>query len=161
VSDISDAAKACVILTDYSSQDASGKMNMLGANWGTTVITPTGMTPPQTVVVMIDVPARFYGQSFAFSLALNDEVGAPVELPGQSGALRVAQVVPVERPAVPGAILPDDLPAKLQIAMSFPTGLPLQAGRTYSWQLQIDGNTRPEWSTVFYVLGPRPAPVVG
>jgi hypothetical protein len=160
VSEISDSAQVAVLVADALSVDGSGKLNLLGGNFSLTSLQITGLTSSHSVVVLIDIPPKFYGDSFAFGLTLVDEADQPVELPGQ-GVLRVQQLVPVQRPSVQGAILPPTLPARAQIAMNFSSGLPLRPGQLYKWQVEIDGNKRPEWSTWFYILGPPPTPVLG
>lgn len=84
-----------------------------------------------------------------------------MELPGQPGAIRVAQLAKIERPSLPGTYLPSDVPSRIQMIMNFPNGLPLQPGRMYKWQLEIDSDSRPEWEASFFIIGPPPAPVMG
>jgi hypothetical protein len=163
VSELSDTAKAAVILSDHASADASGKINLLGANWQVTgVEATTGLTPSVSVLVLIEVLTKFYGESFAVSLTLLDDTGTPVpQAPGQPGALRGQQLAKAERPSLPGMHLPPGLPCKVQMLLNFPTGLPLQTGRMYKWQLEVDGNTRSDWEAPFFVAGQPPTPVLG
>lgn len=165
MSDVSDAAVAHVMLADYAAADATQKVNMLGTNWQVTGPNPeTGLTPAHTVCVFIEVPSRFAGDNVAISIALTDATGDPVQLPGPGGeqqVLRVAQVVAISRPAIPNVVLPPELPSQVQLLLAFAQGLPLPGGRVYTWRLQLDGNTRPEWSATLYVAGPPPGVVVG
>jgi hypothetical protein len=164
VSGISDNARVKVLLADFANQDAVGKVNLIGANWSITGIQPPGMTPPQTLVVLVDVPSRFHGEDFALSMTLFDDAGDPVDVPGPTGEmqpLRVQQLVRAERPVIPGANVPPDAPGSVQVILNFGGGIPLSSGRTYYWRVEIDTNTNPQWETSFYVVGPPPAPVVG
>jgi len=149
------------VLSDFANVDGTGKVNALGVNWSITGLAPTGLTPPQTLVALIDIPAKLAGQPFTVCLTLLDESGAAVVPAGQSDAVRVQQLASVQRPAVPNVILPEELPYKHQVTVNFGNGLPLQPGRMYHWRLEIDGNTRPEWETSFFVAGPPPAPLIG
>lgn len=170
MSEIADAAKVSLFVGDVGYVDAGKKLNVMGANWQISGMQPTGMSAPCCVVCLIDIPADFIGQHCSVELALLDEHGVPVEVPlppggvipsGQTSALRVAQLVNIEAPAIPNMILPPGLPSKIQMVLTFPNGLPLGPGRMYKWRLQIDGNTRPEWENPFYVAAPPPAPVIG
>lgn len=162
---IAEDAQVVVLLADYIGVDAAGKLNALGA--GFTVVGHNGSTTaPLHVAAIIDVPAKYVGEDFALSLQLQDETsGRLVQVPGQSGvleALRVQQVVRVERPQSAGSVhLPPTMFARVQTVVGFPAGLPLIAGNYYAWQVQIDGHSRPEWQSRFYVPGLPPAPVFG
>jgi hypothetical protein len=160
VSEIADAATAFLLLGDHAAVDAAGKVNFLGAGWTITQIVQTGLTAPHSVLVMIDVPSKFYGDSVPVSLSLLDDTRQPVEPPGNP-PIRMAQLAKIERPQMQGVALPQDLPARIQILMGFPMGLPLERGRKYTWQLEIDSTTKPDWETWFYVVGPPPQPVIG
>ncbi len=74
----------------------------------------------------------------------------------------MAQVVTPALPGVPaGARLTDSMYSRSQILFGFPNGLRLQAGVSYRWRVEIDGQHRPEWEAVFEVLAPAPSPVFG
>lgn len=164
MSDLSENARVKVLHADYASQDASNKVNLLGANWTITAIQPTGLTPPQSVVVFVDVPPRFHGDNFAVSVTLVDETGDPVSAPGPTGemqALRIAQLARADRPIAPGVNLPSDLPGRFQMILNFANGIPLAPGARYRWRVEIDGNTHPQWEADFYVVAPPPPPVIG
>lgn len=158
-------AHATVILADYISIDAAGKINALGAGFTVSGVQPTGLTPPQHAAAIIDVPAKYGGQECAVSLELRNETsGSAVQLPGPSGqpeALRVSQVVKAERANIPGVYLPESMFCRVQVVIGFPNGLPLAPGNLYAWRLAIDGQTRNGWHARFYVPGPPPPPVFG
>jgi hypothetical protein len=158
-------AQVSVLLADYIGLDAAGKINALGAGFTVTGVA-NGLTPPQHVAALIDVPSSYAGQDFALSVQLRDEtVGRLVQVPGQSGlleALRMQQVARAERPnAGPGVHLPQTMFARVQVALAFPMGLPLVVGNYYAWQVEIDGQSQPHWQARFYVAGPPPGPVFG
>lgn len=160
-----DSAKVTVLLADYVAADSNGKLTAVGAAFTLTGLGPDGNTPPQHVAVLVDVPASHLGQDFALGLSLLEEGSdSPVQIPGPSGqmdALRVAQVVQAQAPSVPGMIVSPNLPSRVQLVLGFPAGLPLQTGKTYRWTVEIDGQTRDEWSAWFHVPTTAPGPVFG
>jgi hypothetical protein len=161
---VADETRVALFLADYANADATGKFNIIGGGWQVTGRLPTGMTAPMVVVALIEVPASHYGEQLAWSLSLHDEAGELVSLPGPSGepqALRVQQLAKIERPNVVGVVLPENyLPSRIQLMLNFAAGLLLSPG-PYRWQLEIDGNHRPEWDLSFVVAGPPPQPVIG
>jgi hypothetical protein len=165
VSEVADAATAVVVLADYAAAEPpAGKINAIGVGWQITAIAPTGGTPPQTIVVLIDVPQSFAGEQVALTLSLRDATNNIVEVPQPDGSrqsVRIAQLAVINKPAVPGVALPRDMPARVQVVVALPTGLALQPGELYTWQLDIDGTRKPEWATSFYVVAPAPPAVLG
>ena len=160
---IGDEARACLILADYANADAAQKLNLLGGGWQVTALTQAGLTPPQALVPGIEVPERYSGTEFPVSLALFDEAGGHVKMSTPSGsleALRIAQLVKAERPNVPGVLLHAKVWSRVQVILNFANGLPLPAGQSYTWSLEIDGYHNPQWRTAFYVAAP-PQPVMG
>ena len=161
MSEISDKASVTVLLADFANADAVGKLNVIGGNWTITGLQPSGLTAPQSVVVMIDVPSTLAGQSFALAVVLADDTNNPVQLPGQPGTMRIQQLVQVQSPVLPGVQVPPDIPCKVQMCFGFANGIPLEGGRSYRWLVEIDTNSRPEWAATFFVAGAPPAPVIG
>ncbi len=164
---LSNDARVVVLLADYIGLDAvGGKINAIGAGFMIAGVQPTGQTSPQFIAVMVELPSKYAGQEFAFSLELrDDDSGTIVQVPGlvsgQMDTMRIQQVAKAERPQVAGVYLPESMFLRLQVALSFPTGLPLPVGRFYSWRAQVDGHHRPEWQARFYVPAPPPPPVFG
>jgi hypothetical protein len=159
-----DDARVTVLLADYIAVDGNGKLTAVGAAFTLTGLQPDGHTPPQHVAVLVDVPASHLGQDFSLDLSLRDDSGAAVLVPGPSGdmePLRVAQVMRAQAPQAQGLHLPAELPGRVQIVIGFPQGLPLAQGRGYRWVVELDGRSRPEWSSGFYVPAPPPGPVFG
>lgn len=161
---IASTVRLTVVLADYAMVDQSNKVNILGAGWQLTGTGPNGVTPQQSLVVLFEVPPVHLGEQFAISITLYDEAGVPVQIPGPTGEmqpLRAQQLVQAERPQVPGVALPNTLPGRGQMVMSLINGLPLAGGQSYTWRVEVDGNSNPQWEASFYVVGPPPAPVFG
>lgn len=162
---LSDDARVTIILADYLGIDAGGKLNALGAGFSLTGLQPNGMTAPQHIGVLVDLPARYAGQDCTVSVELRDvALASAVKLPGPSGeseAMRLQQIMKVDPMQLPGVYLPSDLPTRLQMVVAFQNGLPLALGRSYQWRVEIDGRHRKGWVTQFHVVGPPPGPVYG
>lgn len=163
---LADDALVQFILADYAVVDPLGKLNVLGG-----AITFVGMetqqlTLPFAVVASSWVPATYVGTTYTFSFELVDiTANATVQIPGPDGqpqALRAQSPVLVQQVQVPqGAAMPPDALHLNVINMQFSNGLPLAQGHTYEWRAQIDGHTRPHWSSRFHVLGPALPPIIG
>ena len=162
---IFDEAHAILLLADYIGVDAAGKLNALGAGFAMSGIQPNGLTAPMYLAAVIDLPSKYAGQELSASLELRDEeTGSAVQITGPSGqqeALRIQQVVKVDRPALPGLYISERMFCRVQLNVGFQTGLLLAPGRFYDWRLEIDGQNKKSWHASFYVLGPAPGPVFG
>jgi hypothetical protein len=162
-----DDARVLLFVADYAGVDAAQKINAIGAAFTLTGIQPqTGLTPPHHVVVIIDVPTEYVGTDFALAIELRrDDLNQAVTVPGPAGqpeAMRIQQIVRPEKPQVPpGAQMPPGLYARIQYVLAFPTGLQLPPGVTYRWRVEIEGQTKTGWDTVFHVLAPVPGPLFG
>jgi hypothetical protein len=160
-----DDAVAVVLLADYISVDAAHKLNALGLGFSIAGLQPAGVTPPMSVALLVELPARYAGEQFSASLELRDvTTDQVVEFASPAGvqeALRVQQLVPVEKPQMPGVLLPSEAPCRVQMVISFTNGLALTPGHSYAWIGQIDGQGRHDWRAQFYVAGPPPGPVLG
>lgn len=164
MSDIADSAKAVVFVADHAVADPPGnKINALGVAWQVTTLSPSGATPGQAVVAVIEVPQRFAGDEVALSLSLRDSADNVVALPqppdGNPQPMRVAQVAVVDKPLLPGVATPKELKSRMQIVLGLPSGLTLRPGELYTWRLEIDGTTRDDWTASFFVV-PAPSQVV-
>jgi hypothetical protein len=170
--------RVTLVLADYANTDASGKVNLIGGGWQITNIMPNGMTGPQYLLTLIDVPARHLGEEFATGWSLFDEkTGSVVRMPaappgqvvppGPSGlgaptqALRVQQLVKAEKPSIPNLHLPPDFQGRIQTILAFPEGLPLSPNGQFSWRLEVDGTHLKHWRVTFITAGPPPPPVIG
>lgn len=166
---ISQDAHVHVLTADHIAVDAVGKITALGAYFSIAGVDPaTGLSAPQHVIVVVDVPSKYIGQDFAVSIELFDLTdGKAFLVPGPEGgppqAMRVQQVMRAAAPVSqnPNVYLPQDMPSRVQAAIAFPTGLPLRGGHHYQWRVEIDGQHRKGWMAGFYVPGPPPGPVFG
>lgn len=160
-------ARVLIFVADYAGVDAGGKINAIGAAFNLTGLQPQGgLTPPQYVVVVIDVPTKYVGTEFPVSIELRrDDLNQAVTVLGPAGqqdALRFQQIVRPETPQVPpGAQLPTGVFSRVQFVLAFPTGLQLQPGISYRWRVEIEGQNHPTWDAGFHVLAPAPGPVFG
>lgn len=156
-----------MMLADYANVDAAGKLNILGGAWTISNILPGGLSAPQTLAIVLDVPPKYVGEEFALGIALYDErLGSVVKVPDEGGdpagsAIRVQQLVRAEKPMIPGLRLPTDFYGRVQTVLAFPTGLPLAPNGEYAWRLEVDGTHRKAWRVHFITSGPPPAPVLG
>jgi hypothetical protein len=162
---VSDSARVTVLIADYVAVDGSGKLTAVGAGFMLTGLQPDGQTPPVHIAVLVEVPNNQVGQDFALGIGLFDDTnGQAVLVPGPNGepeALRLAQVVQAQVPALQGMLVPQSVPGRVQLVLAFPQGLPLEVGHSYRWAVEIDGQSKPEWSAWFHVPAPAPGPVFG
>src|SRR4051794_17171696 len=115
-------ARAVVLLADYIGIDGGGKINALGTGFTITAPAgPGGTTAPQFVAAIIDVPAKYAGQDFAMGLELRDDsTGQVVQVPtspdpsAPNQPMRIQQVAKIDRPNVPGVVLPGDFFCRAQ-----------------------------------------------
>lgn len=160
-----DDALVTVLIADYIGVDGSGKFTIAGGGFQWTAVQQTGMTVPQYVLAIAELPAKYIGQQIPFGIELFSltEDGA-VKMPGPTGkieAVRAEQAMVVPQPnfAVPGFV-PPTMTTRLQIIMGFQNGLPLRPG-DYEWRVRVEGKRRKGWVARFNVLEPEPPPVVG
>jgi len=159
-------ASAVLLLADFANADPSGKVNMVGAGFILAGWDPNARTTaPMHLAVMIDVHGRHAGQQMTFELELRDlDLDQVVALPtplGSEEAVRVAQNAKLEKISIPGVVLPEEFPCRVQMTLAFPTGLPLTPGHGYAWRLKIDGQRRRHWEARFYVPEMPQGPVFG
>lgn len=163
-SPIAEAAQAVVFVADYAATDAGSKINALGAGFTLVSVQAGAPSAAQSVVVLIDIPARFAGDALPVCLDLHDDTwGRVVEFTTEQGveALRVQQLAKVDRPNVPGVVLAPEVQCRVQLVLNFQNGLPLVPGHSYSWRLEIDGVRRPHWAARFSVMPGPSGPVLG
>ncbi|MGL5826275.1 MAG: hypothetical protein ACRCYU_15900 [Nocardioides sp.] len=158
--------RVVLFVADYAGVDPTGKVNAVGALFNVTQIDAgSGMTPPQHLVVLIEVPPKYVNDTFTLVIDLRDVATGEVvttATPTGPQALRVSQTVRVELPVLSrGVQVPTDLRARSMSALAFPTGLPLKPGAGYRWRVEIDGQSRPQWYAEFHVLESTPMPRVG
>ncbi len=118
------------VLCDAAQVDAqAGKVHMLGAGWSVT----TSPTTPSAAVVMLGIPWDRSNRPIHVSLALVDQDGKPVTIPGPNGQTEVKIEADVEVGRPPG--VPSGVMLDANLAPVMPP-LPLEPGR-YSWQLDL------------------------
>lgn len=160
-----DDARVAIFVADYGSDEGTGKINAIGVGFRVVGLSPEGLTAPQTVIVLVDIPAQYVNTEFPISLDLRRaDTGELVQVIGPNGSpdtLRVQQMVRVTPPNIQGAYLPPDFGGRVQMVAAFPMGLQLQAGVTYNWHFEIEGQHRQDWTVEFHVVGPPPQPVFG
>lgn len=153
--------KLHIFLADYAQNDLAGKIHALGVGWGQTQIQPTGLTPSQAVVVLIEVPWDQCNKPLSLVLELVTEDGQPVPIPtdesGSTEPLRFESQVLAVPP--PGA--PNGSPGKTSLIANLAGGLPLNAGHWYTWRATLDGKTSSDWEVLFYVARQPMQPTFG
>lgn len=166
MSSVSDAARVQILHADYAAADASDKINALGIGFQICLAQSTGLTSPQAVVVIIDVPPDQIGEDFALELSLVDDTAQVVTAGGPDGQrpIRFGQSVTVSAPAlqVPGKRIPRGaLWPRHQMIVNLQSGVPVDPGRSYEWRVAIDSFSADHWAARFYVPGPAGDLVVG
>lgn len=171
MSDVSDTATVRLLLADYASVDAAGKLNVIGG--GLTVIGqpaqvvpggPTGFTASFGLIVSVTVDPTLYRSECALEVALEDSKGELVELPGPAGRpqkMRIAQNVVFDESAPVAGVPRSLLRARTLLVLMFNNGLPLAIGQRYVWRVRIDHDSRDDWTEEFFIPGPPPGPVIG
>jgi hypothetical protein len=128
-------------------------------------LTDEGSTVGTAVLAYADVPAEYIGRTVEAAVVLTDtRTGEPVTLDTDNGpfVVRIGQQVLVEAATVPGVDLPEDFGARVQLVVEMTQGLPLEAGVTYAWDLEIDGLHEDDWTARFHVarLGDGAVPAI-
>lgn len=164
MSALTSGAAGQLIIADYVNIDSAGKVNIIGGGIHMIGFDPeNGVTAP--FALFASVSAKLIAgedNAAAVEIVLVDSDGQAVDLPGPAGPqkMRIAQNVEfghVLQPGMPS--LPAGFPARHNMAMNFPNGLPLALGKSYEWVIQMDHELIAKVS--FFVPGIRDAPVVG
>lgn len=151
--------KINVILADTGQNDPAGKVHLLGAGWSVTAVQPTGLTPDSAIAVFLEVPWDRCNRELVVVLALINEDGTPVELPMPDGTQPIRFHHNIVVPSVPGA--PNGSPGQATILVAIQGGLPLAPGHWYRWQVEVGGQTDPQWHASFFVQRQASAPSFG
>ncbi len=169
MSDVSDAAVVRLFLADYAAADPTGKVHVIGGGVTGVGLNPaTRTTSPFALFVSVAVPPQLYYAECAVEIVLQDSAQNLVSVPGPAPGmpdqpLRVGQAVRFEEPRFPQ---PVNIPARFlyartQWALSFATGLPLTPGEGYVWRVNVDNDSRDDWTERFVVIGQPAGPVIG
>jgi hypothetical protein len=143
------AVRVTMLLAD-SAQVADGKLYILGGG-----ITAIGPRPqPMGVAIRIEVPWDRANVAHQWRIDLLDEDGHPLMV--RDKPLIVHGRFEAGRPAG----LKPGTPLSVPLAINFPT-IPAQQGKSYTWQLSIDGATQVDWRQSFHMRAGQPAPPTG
>jgi len=172
VSEVSEDAIVRILIADYASTDAAGKLNLIGGGLavigvqGPQLGGSEGNTAPFGLFVSLAVGPRLYGSECAAELILEDESDQVVAVPTPdskgSQPMRIAQNIVFEEPNLPRGsprVPRNVLPAKVQWVLMFPGGLTLTPGTAFHWRVKIDHESRPDWVEQFFVPA-APGPIV-
>lgn len=139
-----------MLLAD-AAEAVNGKLYILGGGWSVTGPGPV----PFAIAIKVEVPWDQANMQHNLRLELVDSDGHPVmvaqEQEQEPRPLVINGDFEVGRP--PG--LPRGTPLDSVLAISFPSGLPLEAGTRFEWRLAINGEGRQDWRVTFTT---RPAP---
>lgn len=165
MSEISEAARIWLMTSDFANTEAGIKQNLIGAGWDIMPALPTGRTYPIAVSAIIDVPNQFANADYSVEIFLRDDANRrPVVAADWDGpeakAVRFANVVRASANFAPG-IPAQEMHFRHHAILNFSAGLPLPAGRMYSWVLRIDGDEQRQAECQFYVPAPASGPIVG
>jgi hypothetical protein len=132
--------KATMILAD-AAQAIENKLYLLGGGWVVTGPEPS----PFAIAILIEVPLEEAGRSHQWGLTLLDEEGVPVRLPALN-----EQALTIGGDFVVGKSPDHPIHVPLTINIAINSG-PIQypPGRSFTWQLSIDGRTDSEWQARF------------
>lgn len=123
---------------------------MLGAFWRQC----GPILAPHAVVAIVTMTADELSVPHQVVMELVNEDGQQVTVPTPQGLMAIRSEGGLSVPEVTGE-LPIGQEFDVPFVANVGAGLPLSPGRTYVWQLWIDGETRDEWRQTFYV---RPSP---
>lgn len=157
MSEVSDVAVVRMMMADHVSVDQSSKkLSIVGGGVAVLASPPGGgRTSPFGLFVSIAVPAAQYGAQCSVEIVLVDSAGnlatlvTPTSEPEQ---LRIVRSFRLDQPTPPSEGPRDFLRARAQIAIAFPSGLPVAAGEGYLWRLKIDDEGRDDWTEEFIVV---------
>jgi hypothetical protein len=158
MSELSTSAHVRLLIADYGVIDQQlGKITIVGG--GLTIIgTPpnTEHTAPFAILAVVDFDSKHIGQRPMIELALEQENGQLVPMPGppdQTRFVHIASndVLKTRNDMGEFLIPPKVIRPRVTLMIMLQNGLPLQPGHTYTWRLKIDDETRDEWTEPFYV----------
>lgn len=158
--------RAAVLLADVAQVEQSGKIGILGAGWHVTtgLLTPEGtvQVPPQSVVIIVEVPATRTAEFFHVVVDLLDDDGRVVSAT-QMGQPQVPLVFHFDQQvrAEPTPYVPRGFHSVSRLVLNFAVGLAVPGYGVYRWQATIDNQVDDAWSVGFAVTSPSgPTPPV-
>lgn len=145
--------RATVLLAD-AAEAVNGKLYILGGGWSITGPAPV----PFALAIKIDVPWDRANEQHILKVSLLDEDGNPVPIQQAPDAAPAPLVIQGEFEVGRPAGVPRGTPLDSVLAINFGGGLPLPPGRRYEWRVEINDESREEWTVGFTT---RPAPPGG
>jgi hypothetical protein len=123
-------------------QEVGGKLYILGGGWSVTGPAPS----PHAIILKVDIPWTDANTRHHFRLALRNEDGEPVFVPGPEGEqpLMLEGDFEAGRPAG----LPPGTDLDFSLVANVPP-LPLPPGQRFEWRLWIDDETEDDWNRTF------------
>lgn len=138
------------VLVADAAQVADGKLYILGGG-----LTAVGPNPqPMGVAIRIEVPWDRANVSHEWRIELIDEDGQPLMFGERP--LVVQGNFEAGRPVG----LRPGTPLSVPLAINFPT-IPVTPGKSYTWQLSINGATHSDWHQSFLVRQPKQSNTAG
>jgi hypothetical protein len=135
---------ATMIMAD-AAQVSDGKLSLLG---GGIAIVPS-RPQPMALALLVTLPYERAEQSIPWVCELLDDAGMPV-MAGEVPVLVNGQVSAARAPG-----WPEHQPFNIPVVITF-GALPVQAGRSYTWRLVIDGESDDRWVLGFSVAPEAP-----
>ena len=168
MTDPADTARVSILLGEFANVDNNGRINLIG--FGPNFVgyeAAANATVPFSVVAQIYFDHTQTHKSPSIELVLEDHQGQVVSIPGPTGQagplVRVGKSDPLQAVSFPTPLEvdADPLDPVANFILNFSSGLPLPPGRTYSWQVIVDSQRRPEWGLRFCVPGVALPPTIG
>lgn len=166
MSAISEGAVLSILMADYASMGADGKLNVIGGGVSALGYDPlAGITSRFTVIASVHIPGHILPEEGSIEIALyRDDRLVEMEQPGGAQPLRIGQSVRLEKPNHAGVTVRnrDRLVSSHHMVIDFSNGLPLSPDSLYEWRLKIDMDEAHSTRFPFTVLGAAlTPPVVG
>jgi hypothetical protein len=166
MSELSASAHVRILLADYAVIDPQqGKLTVVGGGLSFIGMPPnTNATAPFAVVATVDFAPKFEGHRAEIELALEQEDGTLVPMPGAPESaghtqyIRVASMEELKAGNITWGRVPEGVSRpRHTLMLTFQNGLPLKQGQMYLWRVKIEDETRDEWTESMYV----PASLIG
>ncbi|WP_073460266.1 DUF6941 family protein [Pseudonocardia thermophila] len=139
--------KLIVLLADAAQAGPAGKVHALGLGW-TVIDTPTSQPASVIVLVIFDRQADAVG-THEVTLRLLGDDGTPVTTPDTDEPILIRAGIEVG-PQTAEEV--QDMPSVASFIVNVGPGLPLEPGRRYRWEAEMEG----ERASFVFVTRPRP-----
>lgn len=149
------AVKVTILLADRGLAPPNMGPSLLNVGWNGTALLPNGVLPPATIAVFFSFPYSMLNRDVSMLLELLDDDGRRAEAVFGPGAppqpVFFEQTLRVT--GIPGS--PNGSPGSGSTILEMPPTIVAKPGTWYKWRVAIEGSSRPEWETLFWVA-PRP-----